>query len=63
MPSMWKRKLLSSTVAVLLAAVTAVLGVEGYAIFLAIALIVPVAMFAGFGAEIWLDARRHRSLN
>jgi hypothetical protein len=54
---------MSSLIAVLLAATTAMLGVSGNAVFLAIAAIVPLAMLAGFEAEAWLSDRRHRSLN
>ncbi|HEY8810183.1 MAG TPA: hypothetical protein VIM28_09190 [Solirubrobacterales bacterium] len=60
---MWKRRFLSSAIAVLLASVTAVLGVDGDGVFLAIAVIVPLAMLIGFGAEAWLSDRRHRSLS
>jgi phosphopantothenate synthetase len=60
---MWKRRFLSSVIAVLLAALTAVLGVDGNVVFLAIAVIVPLAMLVGFGAEVWLSDRRHRSLS
>ncbi len=62
MRAMWERRLLSATVTVLLAAAVAWFGVEGHAVFLAIALIVPVSMLAGFGAEAWINGRRHRSL-
>jgi hypothetical protein len=44
MRAIWQRRLLSATVTMLLAAIAALLGVEGYALFLAIALIVPVTM-------------------
>lgn len=59
---MWERRLLSAMITAFATAVVALLGVGGYAVFLAIAVIVPVAMFAGYGAETWIDARRHRSL-
>jgi ABC-type antimicrobial peptide transport system permease subunit len=62
MRAMWERRLLSATVTMLLAAIAAVLEVEGYALFLAIVVIVPVAMLAGFGAEAWINDRKHRSL-
>jgi hypothetical protein len=63
MALMWKRRFLSSVIAVLLASLTAVLGVGGSAIFLAIAVIVPLAILGGFGIEAWLSDRRHRSLS
>ncbi|HEX8689315.1 MAG TPA: hypothetical protein VF729_03640 [Solirubrobacterales bacterium] len=49
-------------VLVLLAWVGATLDVEGYGGLAMIAVSVPVAIFAGAGAETWLRARRRRSL-
>jgi hypothetical protein len=63
MRTMWKRKLLSSVIGLLFASLVAVMGVRGDALFLAIAVIVPLAMFGWFGVEAWLSARRHRSLS
>ena len=60
---MWKRKFLSSAIALLLASVTVVIGVSGNALFLAIAVIVPLAILGGFGVEAWLSDRHHRSLS
>jgi hypothetical protein len=60
---MWKRKFLSSVIGLLLALPVAAMGVRGDALFLAIALIVPLAMLGGFGVEAWLSGRRRRSLS
>lgn len=61
MRPMWMRRLLSATIVVVLAAVTALLDIEGYAAFLAFGATVFVAMLAGIAAEPWLNGRRHRS--
>lgn len=61
MGTMWERRLLSVSIAVLLMAAVAAADVRGYAVFLAVAVIVPVALLAGAGADAWLQARRHRT--
>jgi hypothetical protein len=62
MGAMWKRRLLSTLVVVFFAWVGAKLDVQGYGVFVMVAVVVPAAMFAGLAGEAWLRARRRRSL-
>jgi len=62
MPGMWQRRLLTTMFVVLFSGAGALVGVHGYAIFLAVAVIVPLAMILGLASAQWFQARHHRSL-
>ena len=63
MRPMWIRRLLSAIATAVLAAILAVLDIEGYALLLAFGFAVLIAMLAGFAGEAWLKGHRRRSLN
>ena len=63
MPSMWMRRVMSAIATAVLAAVLAVLDIEGYVLLFAFGLAVLIAMFVGFAGEAWLKGHRRRSLS
>jgi uncharacterized membrane protein YdbT with pleckstrin-like domain len=61
MSDMWERRLLSALIVVVLTAFASRLDLQGYAFFVMVAVVVPVAMLGGAAAAEWLQGRRHRA--
>ncbi len=62
MPGMWRRRFLTAIFVVVFAAIGAAIGVQGYAVFLLVAVVVPLALILGSVSEQWLQTRQHRPL-
>jgi len=63
MGDMWERRIFTSLIVIGLAVVGGMLGVQGYGVFLAVAVIVPLAMVLGFLFEARIQDRQRRQLH